>query len=323
LLNLRRSVYVQLKRMISRSRFLLVLTGLFLGTGLHAAPRAEHVFIFSFDGGKPAAIAESEMPVLKRLAAEGAHTWVANTIFPSKTLPSHTSMLSGFGPEKHMISWNNWIPAAGLVRVPTIFALARSNGLSTAMFVGKEKFRHLNLPGTVDKFVFDKSRSGEAAKDSGEEGAKQVKEGTVKAEFVAADAAKWIVDQKPRLCFIHFPDPDSAGHKYGWHSAEQKKAFAECDAALGVVLKAIEQAGLRDRSVILISADHGGHAKTHGLNTPEDMNIPWIAWGRGVKKGYTITAPVTTCDTAATALWLLGVAPAADTDGRPVTSAFE
>jgi predicted AlkP superfamily pyrophosphatase or phosphodiesterase len=309
--------------MISRSRFLIVLAGFILAVRLHAAPRVEHVFIFSLDGGKPAAIAESEMPVLKRLAAEGAHTWVANTIYPSKTLPSHTSMLTGFGPEKHMIAWNNWIPAAGFVRVPTIFALAKSNGLSTAMFVGKEKFRHLNLPGTVDKFVYDKARSGEASKDAAAAQPKQVKEGTVKAEFVAADAAKWIVEQRPRLCFIHFPDPDSAGHNYGWHSAEQKRAFAESDAAMGVVLGAIEQAGLKDKSVILISADHGGHDKTHGLNTPEDMNIPWIAWGRGVKKGRTITAPVTTYDTAATALWLLGVPPDAEADGRPVATAFE
>ena len=39
-----------------------------------AAPRAEHVFVVSIDGGKPAVIAESEMPVLKKLAAEGAVT---------------------------------------------------------------------------------------------------------------------------------------------------------------------------------------------------------------------------------------------------------
>src|SRR5260370_28484192 len=52
--------------------------------------RAEHVFIISIDGGKPAVIGQSQMPVLQKLVAEGAHTWTANTIFPSKTLPAHT-----------------------------------------------------------------------------------------------------------------------------------------------------------------------------------------------------------------------------------------
>ena len=53
------------------------------------------------------------------------------------------------------------------------------------------------------------------------------------------------------------------------------------------------------------------------------MQIPWIAWGKGVKRGFAITAPVTTCDTAATALWLLNVSCPPLLDGTPVTSAFQ
>jgi arylsulfatase A-like enzyme len=95
------------------------------------------------------------------------------------------------------------------------------------------------------------------------------------------------------------------------------------DAALDAILKSIRDAGIADESVILISADHGGHAKTHGSNSPEDMNIPWIAWGKGVKKNFEIKDPVKTFDTAATALWLLDVPRPASFDGKPVTSAFE
>ena len=92
--------------------------------------------------------------------------------------------------------------------------------------------------------------------------------------------------------------------------------------SLATIKNAIEKAGIAGSSVILLSADHGGHAKTHGTNSPEDMTIPWIAWGVGVKRGVTITAPVTTYDTAATALWLLGVPIPSNWDGKPVTSAF-
>jgi arylsulfatase A-like enzyme len=53
------------------------------------------------------------------------------------------------------------------------------------------------------------------------------------------------------------------------------------------------------------------------------MLIPWVAWGKSVKKGFKITAPVTTYDTAATALWLLDVPLPAEFDGKPVVSAFE
>jgi predicted AlkP superfamily pyrophosphatase or phosphodiesterase len=294
----------------------------FLALATLAGPHADHVFIISLDGGKPAAMQESEMPVLNRLLAEGAHTWTAKTIFPSKTLPSHVSMLTGLGPDKHHVLWNDWIPTNGLVPVPTVFSEAKAADLSTAMFVGKEKFRHLLLPGTVDDFDFNPGHSQRITKAVAGEKAMST-EGTVLAKFVAEDAAQYIISHKPSLCFIHFSDADDAGHKYGWGSTEQKQTFAGIDAALGVILKAIHQAGIARQSVIILTADHGGHNKTHGLNTPDDMNIPWIVWGANVKHGFAITAPVVTYDTAATALWLLGVPRPKNLDGFPVSSAFE
>src|SRR5579863_9155482 len=143
--------------------FVLLLVG-FAALAASAAPRAEHVFIISIDGGKPAVIAQSHMPVLQQLVAEGAHTWVADTTYPSITLPSHTSMLTGVGPGIHKVLWNEWIPSNGLVTVPTIFVTAKQAGLSTAMFVGKEKFRHLDLPGTLDVFDFDPAETTNVTK---------------------------------------------------------------------------------------------------------------------------------------------------------------
>ncbi len=280
-----------------------------------AAPRADHVFIVSFDGGKPAVIAQSEMPVLKSMATEGAHTWEAQTIMPCITLPSHTSMLTGVTPLKHHIIWNDWKPELGLVKVPTIFSIAKEHGFTTAMFVGKVKFRHLDLPGTVDTFVFPLPNLPADAKAA----EKSKVEAKPVAEAFAAALAQGL---KPNLCFIHFSDTDTAGHKYGWGSPEQIKAFANCDAALKTVMDAINKAGIADSSVVILTADHGGHDKTHGLAIPDDLIIPWIAWGKGVKKQTSLTAPIGTCDTAATALWLLGIPVPADWDGKPVTSAF-
>jgi arylsulfatase A-like enzyme len=93
-------------------------------------------------------------------------------------------------------------------------------------------------------------------------------------------------------------------------------------AVLEKVIKAVETAGILPDSVIIVTADHGGHKKTHGSKLPGDMNIPWVVWGKGVKQNYEILSPVTTYDTAATALWLPGVPRPDSFDGRPVTSAF-
>jgi predicted AlkP superfamily pyrophosphatase or phosphodiesterase len=299
----------------------IALAIIFVSATVSAAPRAEHVFIISVDGGSPVAIEQSKMPVLQRMVKEGAHSWHAQTIKPSLTLPSHTSMLTGLPMEKHKVTWNNWEPTNGIVKVSTVFAAAKQAGLSTAMFVGKEKFLHLAQPGTVDEFYYDRANAVVVMKsDSGDKVVK--KEGNIFARMVATNAADYIIKHKPNLCFIHFTDTDTIGHEFGWRTPEQLKAFAETDAALGMIQKAIRKAGIAKQSVIILSADHGGNGKGHSRGTPIDMQIPWVAWGATVKKNYEIIMPINTCDTAATALWLLDVKPLAPMDGVVVTNAF-
>ncbi|WP_052573677.1 alkaline phosphatase family protein [Haloferula sp. BvORR071] len=277
-----------------------------------AGSRADHVFIVSFDQASPAGIAKADMPVYKEMAAQGAHTWEAYTIVPSLTLPSHTSMLTGVGIQKHQIDWNSYMPERGQVKVPTIFSLAKEKGISTAMFVAKEKFQHLNLPGTVDLFVYPKDDET--------------------CGSVARHFAEQVGTLKPGLCFIHFGDPDVKGHEFGIDSPQKMQAYADTDKALKVLRDAVANAGIADSSVFILTADHGCHdikdsngitRGTHGSSSPEDVTIPWIAWGKGVKPGKTITAPVVQYDTAATALWLLGVPLPEGFWGRPVSSAFE
>ncbi len=282
---------------LRRSAAALVL--LLLLQTAQAAPRARHVVIVSFDGGNPTVMRQSAMPTVIAMWREGAGTWNATTIFPSATLMSHASMLTGVEPTRHGIFWNDWWEAKGPVKVPTVFGAAKAHGLTTALFAGKPKFRHLDVPGTLDVFALPG-----------------------KAAAVAEAAAAHIVEHRPALCFVHLTDTDSTGHTYGWGSAEQKRAFADEDAAVAVLRRAVEKAGIARDTVFLLTADHGGHDKTHGSADPADMTIPWIAWGAGVRRGVDLAGPVRTYDTAATALWLLGVPLPPGFQGRPVTEAF-
>ena len=283
-----------------------------------AAPRTEHVFVLSFDGGNPTIIKQAEMPNFKRLAAEGAHSWQARTILPSKTLPSHTAMLTGVDIAKHQIDWNDFFPLRGMVKVPTIFGLLKNAQptASTALFCGKIKFRHLWKQGALDVFNCGGNYGPEPIPATEEKK-------LVPAQQVAAQAVPYILASKPKLCFIHFPDADSAGHKSGWGSPEQMAAFKVCDQALGQILAAIEKAGILDTSTLLLTADHGGSEKNHFRPIPSDTHIPWIAWGQGVKKQHAIAKDsIYTYDTGATALWLLDVPLPAEFDGEPVLEAF-
>jgi predicted AlkP superfamily pyrophosphatase or phosphodiesterase len=297
-------------------RFVLatVLTSLFCVSASAAPkpPRVKHVFIISFDQGNPDLIQRTEMPTFHCMATNGARTWEAYTIVPSTTLPSHTSMLTGVGIQKHQVLWNDYAPDKGLVKVPTVFSLAKERRLKTAMFVSKEKFAHLNLPGTVDTYVWPQP----------DDDAKSV------AKSFAAEFGK----SKPNLTFIHFRDPDTVGHATGAYSPEKVQALKDCDDALKTIQDAVAAAGVLEQSVFILTADHGSHDSknkegkivgSHGDARSEDVLIPWIVWGKGVKKDFTITAPVVQYDTAATALWLLKIPLPEHFWGRPVTSAFK
>lgn len=258
----------------------------------------QHVLIISFDGLRPDAIEQAPMPNLLALMQGSAYTLSARTIFPSSTLPSHSSMLTGLCPSKHGVTWNDYIPENGYAAGNDLFDLAHAAGYKTGMFVGKEKLRQVTEPASTDVFEYINDR-----------------------DSVILDRAIHELPQDFGLLFIHLPTADGMGHEYGWLSPEQFSVLFRADEALGRLLVELGRLGLQDEILIIITADHGGHGTTHGTNRPEDMTIPWIASGPGIIP-IRLTTPVETMDTAATAAWALGLPIPPDWDGRPVTEAF-
>ena len=271
-----------------------------------AAAVTRHVLLVSIDGLRPDAIRTFTAPTLQRLIREGSFTLSASTITPSKTLPSHTSMLTGEPPERHQVLWNTPITAkSDTVGLPTVFGVARSHGYRTAAFFSKSKFQALQLPETLD---FSQAPRGWFGRWSGDR--------------TLADVERHLSETRPNLLFVHLADPDRAGHDDGWMSPSYGRAVAQTDTVMARLLAAADRAfGPGDYSVI-VTADHGGHGHNHGSDDPLDVTIPWIAWGRGVKSGELVGSTVRTVDTASTVLWLLGVAEPTDWQGSPVLAAF-
>lgn len=262
--------------------------------------RAARVLIISEDGLRGDSLSQLKLPWHEALYRNGAFSWKARTIRTASTLPSHAAMLSGFDVEDHGLTWNNWRPDRGYIKVPTIFEEAGQYGMKSAMFVGKLKLKHIARPGVVERF----ERPGYYCRK------------------VATDAAEYLVRAQPPLAFVHFSDPDDAGHSSGWTSDKYLRAVAEDDKCLGVLLGALGRAGLADDTLIILSADHGGHAHNHNGSVRLDREIPWIARGPGVRANYHIRGPVSTMDTAATALDALGLPVPEASAGRPVSEIY-
>ncbi len=263
-------------------------------------PRDLHVLVVSIDGLRPDAIEKVETPNLHALMKGGSHARVARTILPSSTLPSHTSMLTGLDVKHHGVLWNDWEEGRGPIKATTCLELAGRAGYRTGLFAGKEKFRHLSRG--IDDFQIPAYHAAKVAEAA--------------IGFVRRESAPWLV-------FLHLADPDGAGHAHGWMTEEQFAAIRDADAALGAVLAALDETGLRERTIVFVTADHGGHGTTHGTFMEEDMRIPWIACGPGVRKNATLDREVRTFDTAPTVLSALGLEVPPGWDGTSVSEAFE
>lgn len=266
---------------------------------------ADHVIVISIDGLRPDAIAKYNAETLRRLMSEGRYSLSAQTIALSKTLPSHTSMITGVDADKHGVTWNS-DRGGGHVGVPTMFGIARSAGLTTAAIFSKTKFHHLEVPNTLD-FVRSPRRSFEGPWPSSRT-----------ADYVN----DYLRERVPNLLFVHIAEPDFAGHTFGWMSWMYGMAVKEADLAVARVLAEADERFGRGAYAVIVTADHGGHKKTHGSTDPRDTTIPWIVWGAGVQRGDTLSG-VRTMDTAATVLWMLRLDVPESWTGRPLTAAFQ
>ncbi len=221
----------------------------------------------------------------RRFQAEGAWTNNARTDYDwTITLPNHTCMITGRGvegPTGH--NWTkNFDPAPGETLhshkgayIAGVFDVVHDHGLRTCLFAGKSKF--IIYPRSYEITRGDGPRpTGRNKIDVFEwkgDSAAMV------GDFVAACAAKPF-----HYSFIHFPDPDAAGHPFGWGSKIYLAAVRKVDKGLGEIFRLVEtQPAMRGRTAIILTADHGGKGHDHSdIREPLDYTIPFYVWGAGV-----------------------------------------
>lgn len=252
------------------------------GTAAQDALAVRYVVILSFDGLRADAL-RAAMP--DALLDRAAFTWQAKTTLPSVTLPTHTSMLTGVPPSVHQMLANTWRPSQGYAKLSTAFSVVTDAGGRSAMFVTKSKLLYLARPGTVARAEFlVYPRFDQTA---------AVREGM-----------RYLSSVQPNLLFIHVADPDDVGHRSGWMSESYLEVVQKAPATIRIVLDTLERMGALERSLVIVTADHGGHGRAHGSDRPEDVTIPWLAFG-AIEPGP-IGGPVMIYDTAATAVAALG-----------------
>jgi hypothetical protein len=270
----------------------------------------KHVIVIGVDGMSPDGVRVARTPNMDFLMKNGASTLHARAVLPSSSSPNWASIIMGAGPEQHGILSNGWemddvlLPptATGLEDIfPTEFGVIRQQkpDAEIGAIYHWDGFGRLFEKSAVD---VDMPASSEL-------------DATNKA-------VAYINQRKPAFLFIHLDHVDGAGHEHGHGSKRYYEAVTLADSLIGLVIKATRDAGIHDDMLMIVTSDHGGLGHSHGGASLAEMEIPFILFGKGVKKNYEIKELVNTHDNAATVVFALGVNPHPAWIGRAIKSAF-
>lgn len=104
------------------------------------------------------------------------------------------------------------------------------------------------------------------------------------------------------------------------------KEVESVDERIGYILKALEQKGLRDKTIIVFTADHGEGFGEHGEFSHghsyynEVIHIPLIVAGPGIKEGLTIKRAVSQIDIMPTLGDVMGIDAFSSSQGKSFKS---
>lgn len=249
------------------------------------------VLLILVDGMRPDAMTACGSPVTEELRRASTHCMTTRTVMPSVTLPCHMSLFHSVPPQRHGVLTNTYTPQVRPV-VGLIDAV-HDAGLSTAMFNSWEELRDISRPGKLD---YSLMRSQYAEQDVGTR--------------LAREAIAYCEEKSPDFVFLYLGEPDEVGHHYGWMTPEYLESIRVALASVKEVKDA-----LGEEYTVFLTADHGGHERSHGSEMPEDMTIPLFICGEDTEAGKELPQ-ASILDIAPTIAGLLGVRTPRDWEGQ-------
>jgi predicted AlkP superfamily pyrophosphatase or phosphodiesterase len=256
---------------------------------------AQHIVFIGLDGFGSAYIRKANMPTLKQMIAEGSSSMNMRNILPSISWPNWSSLFRGTPPKDQTDT-----------DFPSIFSLIKhsdtieqtNNGISSFFFQWQE----------LDKICSD----SEAEKF------------TVESSYGSLQIiTTYIIENKPIFTAIAFEEPDTTGHVKAWGSKSYYAKLQVLDDFIALIIQSIKDAGIYDNTVFMLSSDHGGYFYSHWLNISKNRKIPFVVFGKGIKRGYVISSSAGICDIAPTMALSLGLDIPPEWTGTALTGIFE
>jgi arylsulfatase A-like enzyme/Flp pilus assembly protein TadD len=261
-------------------------------------------------------------PTLDGLAREGVRFETAITATPL-TLPSHATLLTGRDAPEHGVRHNGTFKLGD--EALTLAERLRDAGWATGAFVGAVVLKsRFGLDQGFD--VYDDEVTGEPSAAGGfiERPASEV-----------IDAATAWLDRadRPFFLWVHLYDPHmdyrapaEFAERFPGRPYDAEIAYA--DAQVDRLLSHLDESGQLERSVVVVTSDHGESLGEHGEKTHSTalydsvLKVPFLLRGPGVPRGRLVERLVRLKDVAPTLLSLAGVAPLDTATGEDLTPLF-
>lgn len=277
----------------------------------------QDLLLITIDTARADRFSSALTPHVEALASQGAT--FSNAISPVPlTLPAHASLMTGRLPASHTVRDNGTFHLPDSER--TLAEVLTEAGYATGAFLGSQVLdRRYGLAQGFGTYDDRMPEAGDAvfrfyAERPGEE--------------VAASALRWLQAQpagRPLFAWVHLFDPHAPYHppepERSRHPSGYDGEIAYADRVVGQLVEAWRtQRGL-ERTIVLVTADHGEglgeHGEvTHGVLVHEaTLRVPLVLRAPGMGK-ETIDAPVSLIDVFPTLAGLLHVPLPAGVQGR-------
>lgn len=253
-------------------------------------------------------------PAIDRLAADGVRYWHAYSHAP-QTLPAHASILTGLIP-RHTGVRNNTLTRLE-PSTDTLAAVLKEAGYRTAAFVSAFVLdARFGLARGFD--VYDdrlphaNTVSFRVAERSGTETLERAGDWILRRPAASTPWFAWVHLFEPHAPYA--PAANCARGRIGYDGE-----VACVDAALGAWFDRLRNGGALDRTIVIVTADHGESLGEHGETTHglfaynATLSVPLFITGAG--RGIAQT-PVGHADIMPTVLDIVGISARHPLDGR-------
>lgn len=225
-----------------------------LGPSSPSPASRQTVVLISLDGFGASYLDRPGASHLRALSGRGVRAERMVPAFPSKTFPSHYTLVTGLYPEHHGIVGNSMQdPVLGR------FTIGAYPAMSDARWWGGEPIWVTSERQGVRTAIY--FWPGSEAPVGGVRPTWWTKyDITVSRADRVKGILAWLAlpaDSAPRLVATYFSDVDDAGHSFGPLAPQVDSAIARVDSAVGAIVDGISRLPASARVNVIVASDHG------------------------------------------------------------------